>query len=356
MPRRGASSGLTRRICEANMAGSFAKASGLLQSLAGLSIGAKRVQLTVEGVGEVLQDGRDAQTARYLQRACPPPAPAQPIPLLVVSADGGRVQTRSDDPDRKWRENKIGLVYDALPCPQKRGEKYKGPAPVTRSLVATMGSWESLGEHLSACAERRGDRHAGQVLFVSDGAQAIRTLRQDCFPQAVFVLDWKHAMDNLRRAATAALGVGEKADRWYKGQETRLWEGRTDQFLRRLSALLRRIHPPGRKEEPTPAACVVAQVIDYFRTNRAGLDYPLYRSRGWPLASCQVESTIKQMGKRVKGSERHWSLRGVEHTMQVSALLIANDGGWDRFWKRHIWADRTEAASGPKRRPLPVLN
>jgi hypothetical protein len=342
IPQRGASSRLVRKICEANQAGSFPKASAVLWDLAGLRISPKRVQWTTECVGAVLAQERDELTEEFFRHGCTPaaPSPQQPIQLLVVSADGGRVQTRQDDPDQKWKEDKVGIVYDAVPCPEQAGQPYKGPAPLTKSVVGTMHPWGRLGDHLSAVADRRGHTRARQVVFVSDGAQAIRTVRERCFPDAAFVLDWKHATDNLRQASTIALGLGPQAERWYEKQKQRLWEGRTDLFLRHLGGLARRLRRPGTGGTDSDRARMLANVQSYFRTNRAGLDYPQFRQRGWPLASAQTESTIKQVGKRVKGSEKHWSLDGVEQTLQVTTHLVANDGTWDSFWRRHAWANR----------------
>jgi len=40
--------------------------------------------------------------------------------------------------------------------------------------------------------------------------------------------------------------------------------------------------------------------------NRQRMDYPEYRRLGLPISSAPVESTIKQMNRRVKGSEKFW--------------------------------------------------
>lgn len=338
IPRRGASSLLTRKICEANEAGSFPKASRLLGSLAGLDIAPKRVQLVTEAVGEVLRQERDAATDAFFHtRPHAAPSP-EPVELLVISADGGRVQTRQKDPDLKWKEDKIGLVYNAVPSPEQPGVDYEGPPPITRSVVATMANWEQLGDHLSTCAHRRGYAHAQQKVFLSDGAQGIRSQRERCFPDAPFALDWGHATENLHGAAVAGFGPGRKAERWYERQKDRLWHGHTDRFFRQLSALARRLGPrPPNASEHHPRR-TVSNALDYFRTNRAGLDYPTFRQRGWPIGSGVTEATIKCVGKRVKGTEKHWSLSGVEQTLQLTAALLADDGSWDAFWNDQRWA------------------
>jgi hypothetical protein len=149
IPTRGASGLLVRKICEANKAGSFPKASEVLLDLAGLRISAKRVQWTTERVGQLLVEERDAQTEDFMERRSVRAAASgqEPVQLLVVSADGGRVQTRQEDPDQKWKEDKIGVVYDALACPEQAGEQYKGPEPLRRSqswgLLRAGSGWQS---------------------------------------------------------------------------------------------------------------------------------------------------------------------------------------------------------------------
>ena len=54
--------------------------------------------------------------------------------MLVVSLDGGRVQTRQDKPEEKWKEDKIGVVYEATPRAERSGETYHGPPPRRRSV------------------------------------------------------------------------------------------------------------------------------------------------------------------------------------------------------------------------------
>jgi len=335
IPDRGGSSRLTRKVCEANLAGSFPKASRLLGSLAGLDLSAKQVQLLTERVGAILERERDGATADFLALRPASGPPPEPVSLLVITTDGGRVQTLQEDPDQKWKEDKIGVVYDALAVPETPGVKYAGPSPLRRSVVATMGPWEQLGDHLSALADRRGSRQAEQKVFVSDGAAAIRSVRERCFPDAAFVLDWSHATSHLHQMAQAAFGTGPPAEAWLDRQKDRLWNSRLELFFKELTRLGAARGPAPPKARPEDPRRILATNLEYFRTNREGLSYASFRRRGWPLASGIVESTVKQVGQRVKGSEKHWGMPGVETTLQIVTHLISTDGAWDRFWNRH---------------------
>ena len=326
---------LRRKVCEANAAGSFQTASRLLENLAGLRISPKQAQLITQRVGSVLEEERDRATQEFLD----PRSRAQPVcdscpELLVVTADGGRVQTRQDEAAKKWKEDKVGVVYDARPSPEQPGVRYHGPKPITRSVTATLDNWETLGDHLSAMAHRRGYEHAAQKVFISDGSKAIRTFRERCFPDAVFVLDWAHAAGHLHQAAQAAYGTGKKADAWYERQKDRLWEGRTKALIRTLTRLVKKHgKPPGDAPENDPRR-ILANNLEYFRANREALDYPLFRRKGWPIGSAIIESTIKQVNKRMKGTEKHWSITGAEQTLQVVTHLLTEDDSWDHFWIR----------------------
>ena len=325
IPQRGASARLIRKVCEANRAGSFEGAARLLNGLAGLHITAKQVQLLTERVGAIQARQRDAATESFLRLRLSPAPPADPIQLMVITADGGRVQTIQNDPDEKWKENKVGVVYDAVPTPEQPGVEYHGPHPVTRSVGATMAPWEKLGDHLSALANRRGYAHAREKVFISDGAQGIRSVREKSFPDAAFVLDWAHAAEHVHQTAQAAFGNAAKAKPWTERQKTRLWKGQLPAFFKDIQKLADTLGPPPPKAKPNDPRHILANQLDYFTTHRAGLDYPTFRKRGWPVGSAIIESTIKQLAKRVKGTEKHWTTTGAEQTLQVIAQILSED-------------------------------
>ena len=305
----------------------------LLKRLAGLSVSPKQVQLITERNGQRLRAAREQATQAFLSGAAPPEAPEEPARLIVVTADGGRVQTRQTDAQDKWKEDKIGVVYDAVPTPESPGEPYHGPAPQTRSVTATLEPWERLGDHLSALADRRGYAHAAQRVFVSDGASAIRSVRERAFPDAVFILDYNHAEEHLRACAYAAFDATPAGQDWLERQIAHLWNGRVRAILANLTRLIRRRGAPNARTPDTDPRRIIANHIHYFRTNQDGMNYPEFRRRGWPIGSGIIESTVKLVGRRLKGLEKHWSLEGAEQTLQVVACLHSDDGEWDRAWE-----------------------
>ena len=61
--------------------------------------------------------------------------------------------------------------------------------------------------------------------------------------------------------------------------------------------------------------------------------YADYRKHGLPITSSHIESTIKQINRRVKGSEKFWD-QGAEPLLQLAADHLSETADLDRFWKQ----------------------
>ena len=59
-------------------------------------------------------------------------------------------------------------------------------------------------------------------------------------------------------------------------------------------------------------------------------------------------STVKQIGRRVKGSEKFWKEGGAEAILQLRADYLSDDQPMDDFWKKR--ADRMTGQRSYKRR------
>ena len=80
------------------------------------------------------------------------------------------------------------------------------------------------------------------------------------------------------------------------------------------------------------------------------MKYAEYRRAGLPITTSHVESTIKQMNHRVKGSEKFWSESGAEAILQLRADLLSETAPLDDFWDR-----RQANITGERRRNLATL-
>lgn len=343
-PDTGPSVGYLKQVSASNLAGSFEKGSRLLRELAGIVLGPRGVHRVSQKVGKALWTQREQSRERFLQGK-PLAAPPNPPELLVISADGGRVQTRDKDPGARWKENKVGVLYRAVSRPEPPGNDYEGPRPLVRTYTATMNDWESMGDYLSQEAAQRGYDQARQKVFIGDGAQAIKSLWQRCFVDATFILDWTHAVEHLHACAVAAFGNTDQAHDWYEHQKESLWHGKTHLVLRAIAKQSKRLGKPRKNSSEQDPRLVLARNHTYFRENESHMNYSHYRANGWPIGSGIVESTIKQLGKQVKGTEKHWSLTGVEAILLLMISLLAEDSRWDSFWKSHPFSSFSSRAA-----------
>ncbi len=69
------------------------------------------------------------------------------------------------------------------------------------------------------------------------------------------------------------------------------------------------------------------------------MDNPRDRQLGLPIRSAPVESTLKQINRRVKGTEKFWREGGVEAPLQIRAAYLSEDGRAERDGQRpRPWA------------------
>ena len=63
-----------------------------------------------------------------------------------------------------------------------------------------------------------------------------------------------------------------------------------------------------------------------FEKWQSTMDYPEYRSCGWPVASSSVESACGQIGQRVRHARMRWTRAQAVH--QIKAALLSRDARW----------------------------
>ncbi len=341
IPARGPSVVVLERICHAAVTGrSFGNGKEILKKHSDLQFSRKYVRAIAEKEGKRLME-EQAEPVRLLKQGKLKLVSNETPSLIVVTCDGGRVQTR--DKEVPWKEDKIGAVYHAIAIPQpgataatQRG--YAGAKSRIKTYVATMQEWEELGWMLYVEATARSYQNALVRLFLADGAKHIRELKNLHFSDAIFILDWAHAAERLNGCAKAAFGEGTtKAQTWYEEQEQLLWDGKVGDIIPELERISRQLgFPTSEDGDSSPRRILHRSAFSYFPHNSDAVDYPAYRAKGWPIGSGVAESAVKQFAKRMKGSEKFWNLCniGAEEMLALCALYYSEDGRWDRHWSK----------------------
>jgi len=235
----------------------------------------------------------------------------------------GAERRRSTTPDKKQRKRR------------RKHRRRRGATKRLRTVVATTLESESFGWQVAAEVERRGLDRAGRKACVCDGQKYNWTIFDlHLLPQGfVAILDFLHLVVYLYAASQVvrtrgSLAAWELYERWVRWA----WSGEVDRLLTALRAASEHLGPaPPQAAEDDPRA-IVADAWHYVENNRARMDYPRYRRLGLPISSAPVESLIKQLNRRIKGSDKFWLRGGAEKILQVRAAYLSEDDRAERLW------------------------
>jgi len=83
--------------------------------------------------------------------------------------------------------------------------------------------------------------------------------------------------------------------------------------------------PPEDVDEEDPRE-QLRRVIGYLENNRQRMRYNQYRLSGLPTTSAWMESAVKEMNYRIKGTEMFWNNpTGAEAILQILAAALSDD-------------------------------
>jgi histone H3/H4 len=77
---------------------------------------------------------------------------------------------------------------------------------------------------------------------------------------------------------------------------------------------------------------LVFESMRYLKNNADRMRYDDFRRQGLPIMTSAVESVIKMINRRVKGSEKFWSEPGAEAVLQLRADYLSETEIMSRFW------------------------
>jgi len=376
---------LRKMVYAGSHASSFQQASKDLQEEAEVDISEQRVMRATKRIGQERVAERDAATRAWAELPLPEQqrSPREQVPQVAcVEMDGGRLQIRdrkaSEEERRRtkkagfWREDKVGCllsiastVHEEDPCPQipetlldlgrirKISREIKGfcvpdeeesprdeavsqrragqPEVLVRSVVATREDIHAFGKQLAAAAWQRGFSAAPRKAFVADGQDANWTVWRKHFSHYTPILDFIHAVCYLFAAAVAGRPLHEAAPT-YRQWAQWMWSGKVQHVIDALRVRQRELGLPEKDEEESPRA-KVADALRYLENQKSRMHYDAYRRMGLPITSSHIESTVKQINRRVKGTEKFWSEGGAEVLLQLAADYLSETNPLATFWR-----------------------
>lgn len=344
---------------------------------AGIKTSANTVQRVVHDVGRELAERRDAAPSRNQALAQRPEEPPQ---LAVVECDGGRIRCRQPGhgpgvhlDGTGWREDKNACLIRATrqtfnedpqpeppdcfsdpqhvakiaetealsvaalrpQIPSEEEEPRKDP-PVAardwrpqclvRTVLSSLTCAAAFGKQMAREAKRRRFGEAVAKAFLGDGLPWNWSIWKKHFRTFTPILDFIHPLSYLFLAAKAVHTESQHAWDQYLAWMRGCWQGEVDQVLEELRRWGARLGKPDETTAENDPRQIVARTIGYLQNNRTRMDYPGYRRQGLPVTTAWMESLVKEINYRAKGTEMFWNdPEGAEAILQVRAAALSDD-------------------------------
>lgn len=359
---------------------SFERAAIVMKQVGDQGVSAKTIERVVHDVGPELAQRRDADPKTDEALAI---RPASPPELAVVECDGGRIRTREPghgpgvhSTTEGWRETKNAVLIRAsrtvsgddpqpeppacfcdaehvakiaetaapsvaAPSPgsapnprQEDGSGLAKPAPandwrpkrLVRTVLASIAESKAFGKQMEREAKRRRFFEAKAQAFLGDGLPWNWSIWKKHFPDFTPILDFIHVLSYLFLAAKAVHEAAEDAWSQYLVWMRGAWRGEVEQVLEELRAWQSRCGVPDPDTPESDPRQVLATTINYLENNRERMKYPEYRQAGLAVTTAWMESLVKEMNYRVKGTEMFWNdPDGAEAILQVRAASLCDD-------------------------------
>jgi len=292
-------------------AGPFAGAARLLDELAGIRLGARRVGRAAEASGAIVAEaGRER--ARLIASRKLVPLPPSPLPdKLYAVIDGTGVpmtgretagrQGKGEDGRARTREVKLGVFFTQDKLDE---DGYPVRDRATTSIIATFEPAAAFAGLVRAEGIRRGADHVRQLTVIGDGAAWIWGIATDKFPEATQVVDLYHAREHLH-SLTRSLEfmLLDRKEEWLAARLEDLDYGDIDG----IEAAVRKYPLEGVKKDETE------KELGYFLNNAPRMRYHWFRSRGLFVGSGVVEASCKTVvAQRLKQAGMHWTVAGAD--------------------------------------------
>ncbi len=379
---------------------SFQRAEIVMRDAVGIPVSAKTIERVAHDVGHELAARRDADPKLGDALA---QHPAEPPALAVVECDGGRIRVRQPGhgpgvhlEETGWREDKNACLIHATrrtfaddpqpeppacfcdvqhvakiaetealslaapaprdPCSQPGPEDELPGLPLVddwrpkrkvRTVLSSLADSKTFGKQMAREAKRRRFLEAAAKAFLGDGLPWNWSIQQAHFRDFTPILDFIHALSYLFVAAKAVHPQADDAWSQYLAWMRGCWRGEIEQVLDELQAWQQRLGSPPSEAPETEPRKLVAKTVTYLTHNQARMNYPAYRRAGMPVTTAWMESLVKEVNYRVKGTEMFWNdPAGAEAILQIRAAALSDD-------QRLVKHLRTRPGYALTRRPKP---
>lgn len=316
---------LARLLClEGADDASYQKAENHLLETGGIAVSARQIQRVVQRVGEAAQ--------AWQEREAQPGGKA--VPIMYLSGDATGVPMRpeelagragqQEDGGAKTRMAYLGCVFTQH---KQDDEGHPVRDYESTTYVSSFAPIDEFGPCLRQEAIRRGLALASQVVLLIDGATGLANMGRLCFPTAIQIVDFYHALEHAGQVLEALLGSKNHPE--YK---VRLGRWAKQLLADKVKKLITQTRRECRGQAQAEA---VEKALGYFVNNVERMQYGTFRQRGFFIGSGVVEAGCKTViGSRCKQSGMFWGEPGAENILAFRCIQASRR--LDEFWKDRL--------------------
>jgi hypothetical protein len=200
------------------------------------------------------------------------------------------------------------------------------PQRLVRTVLSSMAESKDFGKQMAREASRRRFGEASAQAFLGDGLPWNWSIWKRHFSDFTPILDFIHVLSYLFVAAQAVHQIADDAWSQYLAWMRGAWQGEVGQVLEELRLWqAKQGEPPEDASDHDPRK-ILAKTIHYLDTNQDRMKYAEYRQHGLPVTTAWMESLVKEVNYRVKGTEMFWNdPQGAEAILQVRAAALCDD-------------------------------
>ena len=245
------------------------------------------------------------------------------------------------------REDKIGALFELRPDPHENN-----PCPQIPDKFLDVAKMDEVTRNIKSGVPQKGP-------FVTHDASALNdaeSLTHETIVMESPLIEHREVIASLADSTTFGKLLAARA--WSLGfagaplkafiadsssTNWGIWQGKVQPVIAEVATRVAELGSLPPDASTTDPRQIVADTLTYLTNQQSRMNYPAYRQSGLPITSSPIESTVKQINHRVKGSEKFWSASGGEALLQLRADQLSDTNPLDLFW-----TNRTREATGPR--------
>ncbi len=234
-----------------------------------------------------------------------------PTDIVYCQVDGSQLFTKED----KWKEVKLGRVFKGSSIlPEGTDRQWIRDS----EYVAHLGCHKEFELKISTLLDDY-SKLGKRLVYINDGAIWIQNWVKAEYPEALQILDFYHAMENISKYAKLCIKGRNKFKEWMQQTGSLLKELGYDSLIERIDQL----------NCNTKAKKVAkSKLMGYLQRNASKMDYPSYLEQGLLIGSGAIEAAHRNvLQKRMKLSGQRWSMEGLQN--MINLRVLNKSGHWD---------------------------